>query len=215
MLRDESTPVGKAIWEAVEKAAARCPDWIRPHIERIAAEKAQIIREGHGREGDNVRPPDRIFHYGPPENSETFEPLIRPICERINQSGWLWTVESCEGHDGTNPPNGAWGGPDPMVRFGLRTEHVGHLVLLLKRACGADYRMFPAFYAGYCPDEEWSDFLTTIPGDMPLAERRACYARLAELAHSNPPKGHLPAKPKRRCPNCDGNNVNAPCICCE
>lgn len=126
-----------------------------------------------------VRPPDRIFHYGPPEDAEVFEPLIRPICERINQSGWLWTVESCEGHKDRRL--------HPMIRFGLRTEHVGHLILLLKRACAGDYRLIPVIYPGWVPDEEWSDLLTNIEGLMSLEERRACYTRVAELAHSYPP----------------------------
>lgn len=136
-----------------------------------------------------MRPPDRIFHYGPPENTEGIEPLIRPICERINQSGWLWTVESCEGH--TEDYQGSWWGfpnPDPMLRFGCRTEHVGHLILLLKRATATVAPMsVPEMYPGAAPDEEWSDLLTYIRGQDGRDQRRLVYARLAELAHSTLP----------------------------
>lgn len=143
-----------------------------------------------------MRPPDRIFHYGPPEYDSAFEPLIRPICQRINQSGWLWTIESCEGHGSDNPSNG-WGGPRPMLRFACQTEHVGHLIVLLDRVNRqADgYQMWTIpMYADYLSDEEWCGLLTyidTAPASEleTLAERRAVYARLAELAHTHPPKG--------------------------
>jgi hypothetical protein len=133
------------------------------------------------------RPPERIFHYGPPENAQAIEPLIRPICQRINESGWLWTVESCEGHEPDKRPEFGWGFPDPMIRFGLRTAHVGHLLLLLKRAtCDTAYaEVIP----GFCPDETWSDALTYIRGVTPLDERRKCYEKLAEMAVANPPAG--------------------------
>jgi hypothetical protein len=133
------------------------------------------------------RPPERIFHYGPPDNAEVFEPRIRPICQRINESGWLWTVESCEGHEPDKRPEFSWGFPDPMIRFGLRTEHVGHLLLLLKRATGDV--AYADVIPGFCPDEEWSDVLTYIKGVAPLDDRRECYATLAEMANGNLPMG--------------------------
>lgn len=61
MLRDESTPEGKAIWDTVRKAAEKAPEWVKPYVERYVAEWAQmiketnalnipryIVREGHG-----------------------------------------------------------------------------------------------------------------------------------------------------------------------
>lgn len=34
---------GRAIWEGVSKAARRCPEWVRPHVEKAARESARRI----------------------------------------------------------------------------------------------------------------------------------------------------------------------------
>src|SRR5688500_4748721 len=36
--------------------------------------------------------PDRL-------TAKEVDPLMWPIVERINRSGWIWTTESCQGHD--------------------------------------------------------------------------------------------------------------------
>jgi hypothetical protein len=40
-LRNDFTPEGKAIWDAVDQAASRCPEWIRKMVE-----KAELSKEG-------------------------------------------------------------------------------------------------------------------------------------------------------------------------
>jgi len=128
-----------------------------------------------------AKPPDRLFGWGPPEDPTFWDAGMRPICERINETGWLWTAESCEGHgDGS-----AW--DHPMVRFVCHTTHVGHLLILLKEATNGLQCSTPVVYPGYAPDAEWSDVLTYIEGDDSQAERLQRYARLAELAHRKPP----------------------------
>jgi hypothetical protein len=36
---------GRAIWEGVSKAAERCPDWVRPQVQKAARESARRIIE--------------------------------------------------------------------------------------------------------------------------------------------------------------------------
>ena len=36
---------GRAIWEGVSKAAERCPEWVRPQVQKAARESARRIIE--------------------------------------------------------------------------------------------------------------------------------------------------------------------------
>lgn len=67
----------------------------------------------------NYLPPKEVFQYSLPfsksyENG--VEPKIKPICDMINKSNWVWTAESCEGHDKTNPSTN-WGTEDIFLRL--------------------------------------------------------------------------------------------------
>jgi len=53
---------------------------------------------------------------------EQIDPAMWPIVQRINQSGWVWTTESCEGHDA---------GP---VLLGVVTDDPGRLFELVAKA---------------------------------------------------------------------------------
>jgi hypothetical protein len=46
--------------------------------------------------------------------------LMWPIVSRINQSGWLWTTESCQGHD--DPASSPDGLPRRPALLGLVTD---------------------------------------------------------------------------------------------
>ncbi len=128
-----------------------------------------------------MRPPDSLFHYGPPDQPGHFDAGIRNACECINASWWLRTAESCEGH----VDNELW--PDPMIRFVCRSRYVGYLLFLLKSASESAPHSYPAIYCGYAPDDEWSDVLTYIKGGDSLETRRGVYLALAEAANTNPP----------------------------
>lgn len=47
-------------------------------------------------------------------NRARIDPLIWPVVERINKSGWVWTAESCQGG-----PDHKWS-RDPMLRLVCR-----------------------------------------------------------------------------------------------
>lgn len=48
-----------------------------------------------------------------------------------------------------------------------------------------------------------------------IAHVEALNAELTTLRAENERLRKYAPKPRKRCPNCDGNNVNAPCTCCE
>jgi hypothetical protein len=59
---------------------------------------------------------------------ESVDKLILPMVLRINQSGWVWTAESCAGH----PDATEWGSwasnTDPMLRLVTRCADWGRLL---------------------------------------------------------------------------------------
>lgn len=51
------------------------------------------------------------------------DPLMWPIVQRVNRTGWVWTAESCEGHDDGRP-----------VMLGLVTNDPARVLSILSRA---------------------------------------------------------------------------------
>ena len=48
-LRNEDTPEGKEIWEAVDTAASRAPEWVKGTVAKILAENiARSSKSGEG-----------------------------------------------------------------------------------------------------------------------------------------------------------------------
>ncbi len=59
--------------------------------------------------------------------------LLRDTVSRINQSGWVWTAESCQGHPDSR--DAAWAdNTDPMLRLVCRHENMGRMLGLLMDA---------------------------------------------------------------------------------
>lgn len=75
--------------------------------------------------------------YAVPEflSSEMIDPLIWPIVQRINASGWVWAAESCQGHsDATDI--GAWNDQvDVMLRLVTHADDFGEMLEMLFEAC--------------------------------------------------------------------------------
>lgn len=64
------------------------------------------------------------------------DPLIRDTCKRINESGWVWTSESCQGHPDSNSAHLWAGNTDPMLRLVCEAKYAGEMMwrlLLAKR----------------------------------------------------------------------------------
>ncbi len=77
-----------------------------------------------------------IIFYDLPDalQPENIDPLIWPAVKRINESGWVWTAESCQGHpDATE--YGAWANNvRPMLRLVCHRVDTGKMLSLLLEA---------------------------------------------------------------------------------
>jgi hypothetical protein len=71
-----------------------------------------------------------IFFYENPESltPEHIDPLIFPIVKKINESGWVWTAESCQGHPDSTDKYVWAGNMRPMLRLVVREERVGEML---------------------------------------------------------------------------------------
>jgi hypothetical protein len=67
---------------------------------------------------------------------EEVDELIRPAVVRINNSGWVWTAESCQGHPDSMDPR-QWH-IEPMLRLVCHDEHTGSMMAALVDAVRAD-----------------------------------------------------------------------------
>lgn len=81
----------------------------------------------------NYIPYDARPYYHPSVlRAEHVDPLIWPAVQRINQSGWVWTLESCQGHRG----NDAWS-DCPLLRLAVHHGQAARMLGLLHRAAPA------------------------------------------------------------------------------
>lgn len=83
----------------------------------------------------NVKEESGCLFYSPPDKlDEWMDPMMRPICEAINRSGWIWTAESCQGHPDAEK-SGAWGhNTRPMIRLVTKDENLGRMYAALAEA---------------------------------------------------------------------------------
>jgi hypothetical protein len=84
---------------------------------------------------------------------------IRDACRRINESGWVWTTESCSGHPDAAGPMEAWAGnPKPMLRLLTRgDEALGRALALLVAAGFVDADFDEGIPSRTSALELWSD----------------------------------------------------------
>lgn len=73
-------------------------------------------------------PPDELFAMTPwaPLLEETLDKEIAPLIAEINQSGRLWSAESCAGHEETAEHPSPFGGPNgpfPYLRLLVDSRH--------------------------------------------------------------------------------------------
>lgn len=148
-------------------------------------------------EQDDVVKQSGALFYSPPDKMDQWvDPLMRPICEAINKSGWVWTAESCQGHpDATT--SGTWGeNTNPMIR--LVTKQPGKMLECLCRAFGlakgrterADifeihgFRMYPSGR----PNPEWNEVLIYIDAKTIYQRDQALdvWGAFAELVVEDP-----------------------------
>jgi len=79
-----------------------------------------------------------IFYSDPATLNEKYiDPLLRDAVSRINQSGWVWTAESCQGHpdfDGRTIKTAWEHNTRPMLRLVCRIAHAGQMLASLALA---------------------------------------------------------------------------------
>lgn len=73
---------------------------------------------------------------------EMVDPLIRKAVFRINESGWVWTAESCAGHPEATIPSWA-GNTRPMLRLVTPEERLGDMFAALYEAVRLPLREDP------------------------------------------------------------------------
>lgn len=72
-----------------------------------------------------------IIFYSLPQDLDLaqIDPMMRPVVEKINASGWVWTAECCQGHpdyDGSNP---GWDhNPSPFLRLVCEKYSLGDML---------------------------------------------------------------------------------------
>lgn len=67
---------------------------------------------------------------------DDLDELIRPVVMKINESGWVWTAESCQGHpDATDEKQ--WH-VEPMLRLVCAAQDTGALMAALVEAVRAE-----------------------------------------------------------------------------
>lgn len=89
----------------------------------------------------SVKEESGCLFYSPPDKlDEWMDPMMRPVCEAINRSGWVWTAESCQGHPDA-AKSGTWGhNTRPMLRLVTKQENVGRMLAALMEAYEVERR---------------------------------------------------------------------------
>lgn len=91
-------------------------------------------------------------------HEDSVDLLIFPICKRINESGFVATAESCQGHPDATQPQWA-DNTDPMLRLVYKTEDEGRVFAALMAASRS---------MEVHPDDESGMTLWGRPGTAPM-----------------------------------------------
>lgn len=97
------------------------------HIERLRAElarKDEALRELGSPE--EAKAQGCIFYSMPGDLDGCIDPLILPVVLRINESGWVWTGESCQGHPDATHSGAA--GVEPFLRLIVHRTNLGEML---------------------------------------------------------------------------------------
>lgn len=73
----------------------------------------------------------KIIFYRLPQdlNLDEIDPLMRPVVRRINESGWVWTAECCQGHPDYNGEGAGWDhNVKPFLRLVTSKKTLGEMM---------------------------------------------------------------------------------------
>lgn len=124
------------------------------------------------------------------------DPLMWPIVHTINQSGWVFTGESCQGHPDAAEHDPWSDNVEPMLRLICRKEHFGRMLFHLIESSSFDedglprttgFKIYPArknwgqFFKTK-DDPAWREILVYIPASTVYSRNLGivCYQRFAD-----------------------------------
>lgn len=118
-------------------------------------------------------------------NEDQVDPLILPIVKRINESGWVWTAESCQGHPDAVDP--VWcDNTDPMLRLVSDLKHEPFMLQQLVRSSrsmeGEITPTTPLRIYPQTPKPPWGEILVYVPAQTVFYRNRGLetFRRFAE-----------------------------------
>lgn len=151
---------------------------------------------------ENAKSAGCIFYTIPSELvPEQIDPLIRNAVFKINESGWVWTGESCQGHPDCEEELTPWGlNIDPFLRLICRTENLGRMMVLLIESMryidkhGMDsamgFKCYPTrkntYPAPHIVDQDkWTELMVYLYGRNVSERNRSikCFEKFSELVN--------------------------------
>ena len=75
-----------------------------------------------------------MFYSPPDKMDEWVDDLMRPICESINKSEWVWTAESCAGHPEADEAGAWFHNTHPFIRLVTHKSNEGRVMELMFKA---------------------------------------------------------------------------------
>lgn len=93
--------------------------------------------EPERRDPERAKAQGVVFYSLPSDlTDEMIDPLLRQAVRKINESGWVWTAESCQGHpDATRLSETAWDhNTEPFLRLACHEDDEGQMLALLLRS---------------------------------------------------------------------------------
>jgi hypothetical protein len=148
-----------------------------------------------------------VCFYDLPEdlNYSCIDPLMRDLVKKINESGWCWSAESCQGHPDAPLPHAWAGNTDPMLRLVCEAKYAGEMMwrlVLAKRAAAkkaSEHEMLGGIEPSLClklwdhyrgpKTDGWYELLVYIPSST-VWERNlgvSVYAEFAEAVNRGKP----------------------------
>lgn len=88
----------------------------------------------------------KIIFYVLPQKLKlkNIDPLMRPVVDRINESGWVWTAECCQGHPDYDEHSVGWEhNVRPFVRLVTSKARFGEMMGLLASSMRLPDRLDP------------------------------------------------------------------------
>ncbi len=155
-----------------------------------------------------IRGDHHVIFYDDPTTltEDQIDPLLWPIVQQINTSGWVWTAEACQGHPDDTSPSGPWANNHrAMLRLVCRRADLGRMLDLICQAVlpnfeADEFSQLPwETWVGFRPDNEaprYAEATTYIGAHGPAVGGRdrsiRAWQRFADLAALHPVSGPEP-----------------------